>query len=53
VTSALSETGDLRVVARTSAFHYKGKSLDIRQIGRELNASAILEGSITKSEGKS
>jgi TolB-like protein len=38
----------LRVVSQTSAFQYKGKALDIRQIGRELHADAVLEGSVRK-----
>jgi serine/threonine-protein kinase len=47
ITEALAESNDLRVVARTSAFQYKGRNVDVRQIGRELNAGALLEGSVT------
>jgi tetratricopeptide (TPR) repeat protein len=39
------------VVARTSAFQFKGKGQDVREIGRALNAGAILEGSISNREG--
>ncbi|MBM3790390.1 MAG: hypothetical protein FJW35_08575, partial [Acidobacteria bacterium] len=39
---------DFRVVARTSAFAFKGKTLDVREIGRALNVDTILEGSIRK-----
>jgi TolB-like protein/Tfp pilus assembly protein PilF len=47
ITGSLAESNDLRVVGRTSSFQYKGKGADIRKIGRELDASAVLEGSIT------
>ena len=50
LTEALAESRNLRVVARTSAFQFKGKNQDIREIGRALNAGAILEGSITNRE---
>jgi TolB-like protein len=38
----------LRVVSRTSSFTFKGKNDDIREIGRKLQVSTILEGSIRK-----
>jgi TolB-like protein/Tfp pilus assembly protein PilF len=46
---SLTKVPNLRVVARTSAFAFKGKAIDIRQIGRQLNVSAVLEGSVRKS----
>ncbi|MFB0519048.1 MAG: protein kinase [Acidobacteriota bacterium] len=46
--NALSKIEDLRVVARTSAFSFKGKELDIREIGRKLNVDTVLEGSVRK-----
>lgn len=46
VTESLAQSGDLRVVARTSAFQYKGKSPDVREVGRKLGARALLEGSV-------
>jgi TolB-like protein len=49
IIDALSRVKNLRVAARTSAFAFKGKTVDIRQIGRELNVSAVLEGSVRKS----
>jgi adenylate cyclase len=52
ITEALAESNDLRVVARTSAFQYKGRNADVRQIGRELNAAALLEGSVTSTSPK-
>ncbi|MGB7134431.1 MAG: hypothetical protein WBD46_04045, partial [Acidobacteriaceae bacterium] len=38
----------LRVVARTSAFAFKGKGEDVREIGQQLNVDAVLEGSFTR-----
>lgn len=52
LTNQLAQQPDLRVVARTSAFAFKGKGVDIRQIGRQLNVGAALEGSLVKSEGR-
>lgn len=47
---ALSGNADLRVVARTSAFHFKGKTDDIRSIGERLGVDALVEGSV-RSDG--
>ncbi|HEY2481796.1 MAG TPA: TIR domain-containing protein [Caulobacteraceae bacterium] len=44
----LSKVSALEVTARNSAFAYKGKSPDLRQVGRELNVSHVLEGSVRK-----
>lgn len=44
--NALAQIKGLRVIARTSAFFYKGRNLNIRQIGRELDVATILEGSV-------
>jgi tetratricopeptide (TPR) repeat protein len=38
----------LHVVARTSAFRFRGKDIDIREIGKQLNVSTVLEGSVRK-----
>jgi TolB-like protein/Tfp pilus assembly protein PilF len=46
---ALTRVPNLRVVARTSAFAFKGKPTDIRRIGEQLNVAAVLEGSVRKS----
>ena len=48
IINALTQIDGLRVVARTSAFAFKGKNVDIREIGRVLNVSTILEGSVRK-----
>lgn len=47
LTDALSRSG-LRVVARTSAYTYKGKSTDVREIGRRLNVEYLIEGSVRR-----
>ena len=44
----LSKIGGLLVIARNSSFAYKGKSVDIRTIGRELGVRSVLEGSIRR-----
>ena len=49
IIDALSRVPNLHVVARTSAFQFKGKAADIRQIGRQLDVSSVLEGSVRKS----
>ncbi|MDH5743700.1 MAG: protein kinase [Candidatus Aminicenantes bacterium] len=46
--NSLTRIKDLRVVARTSAFSFKGKDVDIREIGKRLNVKTILEGSVRK-----
>lgn len=46
--NALSKVDGLTVVSRTSAFAYKGKALDIRAIGNQLGASAVLEGTVRR-----
>lgn len=46
LTNSLAMLKDLRVVARTSAFQFKHKSVDVREIGRQLGAGAVVEGSI-------
>jgi adenylate cyclase len=44
----LSRFSELLVIARNSSFQYKGKSVDIRQVGRELGVRYVLEGSIRR-----
>ena len=46
----LSQLTNLKVIARSSVFRYKGKDLDVQAIGRELNVRAVLVGQI-KQEG--
>src|SRR5262249_43741468 len=44
----LSRVRDFDVIARNSTEAYKGKSVDVRQIGRDLNVNYVLEGSIQR-----
>ncbi len=46
--NALTKLKNLRVIARTSAFSFKGKNVNVRDIGRELDVGTILEGSVRK-----
>jgi adenylate cyclase len=48
IITALSRIRWLFVIARNSSFAYKGKSPDLRQVGRELGVRYILEGSVRK-----
>jgi adenylate cyclase len=45
---SLGNIKDLKVVSRTSSFQFKGKQIDIRSIGQQLEVANILEGSIRK-----
>jgi TolB-like protein/Tfp pilus assembly protein PilF len=44
----LSRISGSFVIARNTAFSYKGKAIDVRQIGRELNVRYVLEGSVQR-----
>jgi TolB-like protein len=46
--NALAQIKDLRVIARTSAFAYKGRNANVCDIGQELDVGNILEGSVRK-----
>src|SRR5437588_224329 len=48
ITAALAKVPDLRVVARTSAFRFKGDNRDISDIGQQLHATHLIEGSVRK-----
>jgi serine/threonine-protein kinase len=48
IINALTHVESLRVVARTSAFSFRGKEGDIREIGNKLNVKTVLEGSVRK-----
>jgi len=52
ITAALAKIPELPVVGRTSAFQYKGKTGDLRVIGRALNAAYVLEGSVRKDSSR-
>jgi adenylate cyclase len=48
VITDLSKIAGLMVIARNSSFTYKGRSVDIREIGRDLGVRSVLEGSIRR-----
>jgi adenylate cyclase len=48
IITALSRFPQLFVIARNSSFAYKGRAVDVKQIGRELGARYVLEGSVRK-----
>ena len=52
IITALSRFKSLLVSARNSSFTYKGKAIDIKQVGRELGVRYVLEGSVRKGGGK-
>ena len=52
ILTQLSKISELRVISRTSVMKYKNSNLTIPEIGQELNAGAILEGSIRRSGEK-
>ena len=49
IMNALARVEGLRVVSRTSVFAWKGRSGDVREIGRALGAGSVLEGSVQRS----
>jgi adenylate cyclase len=48
IITALSRIRWLAVIARNSSFTYKGRSVDVKQVGRELGVCYVLEGSVRK-----
>ena len=48
IINALAKVPELRVIARTSAFAFRGKEQDLRAIGQRLNVGTILEGSVRR-----
>ena len=51
IITALSRFKSLFVIARNSSFTYKGKAIDVKQVGRELGVKYVLEGSVRKAGG--
>jgi len=52
IITALSRLRWLFVIARNSSFTYKGRSVDVKQVGRELGVRYVLEGSVRKSASR-
>ena len=48
----LAQVPDLKVIARTSSFAFKGEKIDIAEIAKKLNVAHVLEGSMRKSGNK-
>jgi TolB-like protein len=52
IITALSRITWLFVIARNSSFTYKGKAIDVKQVGRELGVRYVLEGAVRKAGGR-
>lgn len=52
IITTLSRVRQLFVIARNSSFTYKGRAVDIKQVGRELGVRYVLEGSVRKSANR-
>jgi TolB-like protein/lipoprotein NlpI len=48
ILNALSPIQDLKVPSRTSSFQFKGKKVDLREVGEKLHVSTVLEGSVRR-----
>jgi TolB-like protein/class 3 adenylate cyclase/Tfp pilus assembly protein PilF len=52
ILNSLSHVKDLKVAGRTSSFQFKGKNVDLREIGEKLGVATVLEGSVRKQGNK-
>jgi len=52
ILNSLSHLKDLKVAGRTSSFQFKGKNIDLREVGEKLAVSTVLEGSVRKQGNK-
>jgi adenylate cyclase len=52
IITELSRFSDLFVIARNSSFQYKGKAIDVREVGRDLGVRYLLQGSIRREGGR-
>jgi adenylate cyclase len=52
ILNKLAKVGELKVIARESSFHFKGKGLEIQEIGERLKVTYVLGGSLRKSEDR-
>jgi adenylate cyclase len=48
IINALAQLAELRVAGRTSAFSFKGRHVDLREVGRQLHVGTVLEGSVRR-----
>lgn len=52
ILNSLTHLKDLKVAGRTSSFQFKGKNIDLREVGDKLGVSTVLEGSVRKHGGR-
>jgi len=52
IINALCVVRGLRVASRTSSFQYRGRAVDVREIGRALGVGSVLEGSVRKADDR-
>ncbi|WP_346856644.1 helix-turn-helix domain-containing protein [uncultured Draconibacterium sp.] len=52
IINALTKISELKVIARTSSFAFKGKNVDVREIAQQLGVSSVLEGSVRKANNR-
>ena len=52
LTTDLSQMSGMLVIGRNTAFSYKGRQVDLKQVGRELNVRYVLEGSVQRSASR-
>ena len=52
IITALSRFGQLFVIARNSSFTFKGRAVDVKEVGRELGARYVLEGSVRRAANR-
>src|SRR5712672_172780 len=52
IITGLSQSKSLFVIARNSSFTYKGKAVDIKEVGGELGVRYVLEGSVRRAGGR-
>jgi len=52
IINALAQIAELHVVARSSAFSFKGKHIDPRIVGEQLNVRTVLEGSVRRTDNR-
>jgi TolB-like protein/Tfp pilus assembly protein PilF len=52
IINALTQLAELHVVARSSSFTFKGRPVDVRRIGEQLNVRTVLEGSVRRADSR-
>lgn len=52
IINVLTQLNNLRVISRSSAFAFKGKNVDVREVGKTLDVTTLLEGSVRKSNNQ-